>query len=233
MRNVILAAASVIAVSAACQQARADVWTVVFSGDGVSGTMSLTASPNVSPPDPNPNCGTPNACRSDPAGAYVITSIKGTFTDTNIGITNASITGLIPISPTNERDPVFDPLVPTSLSYVDYANEATQGGGLSYNNLFFPTGSPIDCNYPFDGTLLDVFGVAFTIAGGDQVVFWGDGNYQFGPLTYGAGVTDGTNRLDYQFSGVSAALPEPGSIALLATGILGLLAWRKRSSRPA
>jgi hypothetical protein len=206
----------------------------VFSGQGVSGTMALTASPNVSRPDPNPNCGTAgqNACRSDPAGAYMITSINGTFTDTNIGITNASITGLIPISPTNERDPVFDPLVPTSLSYVDYANESPPGAGLSYNNLFFPTGSPIDCDYPFDGTLLDVFGLAFTIAGGDQVVFWGDGNYQFGPLTYGAGVTDGTNLLDYQFSGVSAALPEPGSIALLATGMLGLLAWRKRSSGP-
>jgi hypothetical protein len=119
-------------VSAACQQARADVWTVVFSGDGVSGTMSLTASPNVSPPDPNLNCGTTNACRSDPAGAYMITNIEGTFTDTNIGITNASITGLIPISPTNERDPLFDPLVPTSLSYVDYTNEAMPGGGLSY-----------------------------------------------------------------------------------------------------
>lgn len=75
--------------------------------------------------------------------------------------------------------------------------------------------------------------MAFTIAGGDKVVFWGDGNYQFGPLTCGVGVTDGIDRLDNQFSGVSAAVPEPGSIALLATGMLGLLAWRKRSSRPA
>jgi hypothetical protein len=43
MRNVLLAATSMIAVSAACQQARADIWTVVFSGQGVSGTMALTA----------------------------------------------------------------------------------------------------------------------------------------------------------------------------------------------
>ena len=61
------------------------------------------------------------------------------------------------------------------------------------------------------------------------MVVWGDGNYQGGPLTYGVGVTDGTNELDYQFSGVSASVPEPGSIGLLGVGVLGLLAWRRES----
>jgi hypothetical protein len=228
-----LGAASLIVALAVGQPARAAVWLLDFQGPGVSGNVAITAVPNVSPTDPNPNCGTPgnNACRTDPAGAYMITSITGTFSDSNTPtpIVNANITGLVPINPTNERDATFDPLVPASLSYIDYANETIQGSGaLSYNNLFFPDGSPIDCAYPFSGTLLDVFGAAFTIVGGDTVDFWGDGNYGYGPLTYGVGVTDGTNELDYQFSGISAAVREPGSVWLLASGLLGVLAWRQK-----
>jgi hypothetical protein len=61
------------------QQAQASVWTVDFSGAGISGSMTLTVAPDVSPPDPNPACGTAgqNPCRSDPAGAYMITGIAG------------------------------------------------------------------------------------------------------------------------------------------------------------
>jgi hypothetical protein len=217
-------------------QAHANVWAFGFSGDGISGGGTITAIPNVSPADPNPACGTAgnDACRTDPAGAYSITGITGTFSDTNIGILNAAITGLIPISPTNERDPLvgepFDPLVPASLSFIDYTNETNPDTALSYNNLFFPTGSPMDCDFPFTGTFLDVFGTAFTIAGGDSVVLWGDGNLDGGPLTYGAGVTDGVNELDYAFAGISAEIPEPGSIWLLGSFLLAACAWTKRSN---
>jgi hypothetical protein len=208
-------------------QAEAATATFSISGGAFSGSGVLTFAPNVSPADPNPLCGTPgnNPCRADPAGAYAITGVTGTFSDTNLGISNATITGLIPINPANERDLIFDPLVPTSLSFID--------AGLSYNNLFFPGGSPIDCDYPFSGTFLDVFGMAFTIAGGDTVNLWGDGAEPGLGNTYGVGVASGDSVLDYQFDGVSgaASVPEPATWGLMlgGLGLAGALLRRRRS----
>lgn len=196
-----------------------------LGGLGFSGSGTVTIVPNVSPSDPNPLCGTAgqNPCRADPPGAFRITSISGTFTDANLGIFNAPITGLVPTNPTNERDPTFDPLVPSSLSYLE--------ANLSYNNLFFPNGSPIDCAYPFSGTFLDVFGVAFTIGGGDIVDFWGDGNeLPNGGLTYGIAVTQGANVLEYHFDGINAGIPEPLTLSLFAMGLFGAGAMRRKRS---
>lgn len=193
-----------------------------FGGLGFSASGTIAVEPSVSPPDPNPLCGTPgeNPCRADPPGAWRITGVTGTFSDARIGIFNAAFTGVVPISPTNEHDPVFDPLVPSSLSYLD--------AGLSYNDLFFPDGSPIDCAYPFFGTFLDVFGAAFTIDGGRIVNVWGDGNVPGEGLTYGVAVAQGTSVLDYQFDGVDAGVPEPVSIALFGAGLAGAGMLRRR-----
>ncbi len=221
MKAKIAALGALIAAAAAGPPAHAaDVW-FTFGGAGFSSTGHLTVTPNVSPADPNPNCGTAgnNPCRADPPGAFAITNITGTFTDAQDGIFNAAITGLIPTSPTNERDAVFDPLVPTSLSYIDYP-----GGALSYNNLYFPNGSPIDCDFPYSGTFVDVFGMAFTVAGGYSAVLWGDGD-MFGPgtTTYGVGVTDGTQGLAYVFAGIGAvSAPEPSTWLLTLVGVGGL-----------
>jgi hypothetical protein len=193
------------------------------NGLGIKSSGFFTIIPNVSPADPNPLCGTSgnNPCRSDPPGAYRITNVTGTFTDATAGIFNAAITGLVPTNPANERDPVFDPLVPASLSFVP--------SGLSYNNLFFPNGSPIDCAFPFFGTFLDVFGTAFNIAGGYTVDFWGDGNMgPGGALTYGVGVDLGANTIDYQFAGVGATVPEPLTLSLFGMGLAGAAAMRRR-----
>lgn len=212
--------------------AQAADFSFVLSGGPFSGAGILTVVPNVSPSDPNPLCGTPgeNPCRSDPTGAFAITGVTGAFSDSNLGISNAAITGLVPIHPANPRDPVFDPLVPSSLSFVDYGPPA---GALTYNNLFFPHGSPIDCDYPFAGTFLDVFGAAFTIAGGDTVDLWGDGAEPGVGLTYGVGVTNGLTLLDYQFDGVSAAasaVPEPATWLVMLVGF-GAIGYGLRRTR--
>jgi hypothetical protein len=153
-------------------------------------------------------------------------------------IQNAGITGLVPINPANERDTTFDPAVPTSLSFIDWTNEPNIHDAFSYDNLFFPNGNPTDCNYPFLGTLLDPFGVMFTIAGGDTVGLWGYGNAgPGGELTYGVVVTD---RIDAPFDytafpgNISAALvPEPSTWAMMLAGFAGLGFAGCRASRKA
>ncbi len=224
--TIVLLAGSVVTAIAFGQPARANQSTFWFNGLGISGSATVTIVPNVSPSDPNLLCGTAgqNACRADPPGAFMITGITGTFSDANIGISNAQIQALVPISPANERDPVFDPAVPTSLSFIDYTNEIPPNDvGFSYDNLFYSGGAPIVCAFPFTGTFVDPFGVAFTIAGGDTVVFWGDGNSgPGGSLTYGAAVTDGVDKLDYQFAGINAAIPEPSTWAMLLVGFAGV-----------
>jgi len=222
------------------QQAQAGVLLqrqFIFQGMGVSGNFEITAAPNgVGSTDPNLTCGQPgnDPCRADPPNAYKITDITGVFSDSNTAtpIVHAKITGLVPISPTNEHDLLFDPYVPASLSFLSYAGDVSHGGSttdLSYDNLFYPQGSPVVCDWPFVGTLLDVYGVAFTIEGGYTVDFWGDGNFgEGGALTYGVGVTDGLTLLDYQFAGIS--VPEPGMATLFIAG-MGLLVCRRKFSR--
>lgn len=224
--------ALILAMAFGAQPAHADVVPFGFSGNGFSASGFMTIALNVAPVDPDPNCGTVgnNPCRTDPAGAYTITGITGVFSDPSNNIFNAAITGLVPIDPANERDPIFDPKVPSSLSFFDLSD----GTAFSYSNLYYPAGSSLVCTtFPFTGTLLDVFGVAFTVDGGYTVDVWGDGDLHGpGTTTYGLVVTDGRTKLADQFDGLNAVstVPEPGTFALLGIGLVGMLAWRKRAT---
>ncbi len=228
MKKYLLAAAAVVGMTGLSHNAAAGVVSFWLDGAGFTANGALTVGPNTAPIDPDPNCGQPgnNVCRTDPVGALAITGISGAFSDFVDGITNATIVSIVPISPALPRDPTFDPLIPSSLSFLSPS-------GLSYNNLYFPNGSPVDCTgFPFAGTFVDDYGVAFTLDNGDTVDFWGDGDL-FGPgtQTYGIAIVDarGTPLSGGTFAGISAAAPEPGTLAVLGTGLMGLLGWRRRA----
>jgi hypothetical protein len=216
-------AAFVLAFGAAAQAQAATVIPFYFIGGAGGYTVfgTMTVAPNVSPADPDPTCGTDGSpCRSDPASAYKILGITGSFSDVADGVSDAAITGLIPISPAIPHDSPVDPLVPTSLSFVDYS-----GGSFSYDNLYFPHGSVVDCStFPFTGTIIDDFGVAFTADGGYTVNVWGDGDLH-GPGTsaYGITVLRDSNLLSTSFDGLSGGLvPEPSTWALMLLAFGGL-----------
>jgi len=228
-----------VAALASGAPAHATVAYFNIDGPGVSGQGTFDIVRNIAPPDPDPLCGTSghNTCRTDPAGAWAITGISGVLSDTAAGLANATITGLAPIDPAPERDAVFDPLVPSSLSFYDY--DPATNGALTYNNLFFPQGSPIDCNFPFSGTFVDVFGVAFNVAGGYVANLWGDGDFPIpgsGTKTYGIRIVQGATELENQFSGIGgfAAVPEPGTWLLMLGGFAALgFALRRNRARTA
>lgn len=177
----------------------------------------------------------PDTVSGDPAGAYTITNISGTFSDANIGISGASITGILAINPVN---PPRGAPVPDSLSLIPVTNAPPPDStisSLSYDNLYFPGGSPNDCpDYPFFGGSLDVYGAMFTLDNGDLLGVWSDGVTPGVGLTYGFGViqpmNSGNSVLDYQFAGVVA--PEPGWFWLFGFALLGVFAWRRRSPVP-
>lgn len=193
-----------------------------FSGSGVSASGYYTYETNT--------------VVGDPVGAYAITGINGTFSDSALGLVDVAITGLVAIDPVNPSKPGF----PVSFSSLPVTNSPTQDPSFSYDNLYYPGGSPIVCpDYPGAGGFLDVYGLTFTLSNGYIVNLWSNGVIPRvpAPLDYGVLVmsfneTDGTyTNVDYQPGGVQLAVPEPGSVCLVSTGLLGALGWRRRSSR--
>jgi hypothetical protein len=199
--------------------ARAATFSFNVLGTGISGAVTLTA--------------TPDTVVGDPTGAYTIQTISGTFSDAGVSISNAAITGLVAISPVSP--PVGAP-APVSLSFLNVANPPPGDTAISYDNLFYPGGSPVTCaGYPFAGGIFDVYGVVFTLNNGDAVDFFSNGEGPGMPLNYGAVVIalgSSNTVIDYAAGGLGVPEPATWSLMLVGLGALGtLLRERRRSAR--
>ncbi|HWJ68534.1 MAG TPA: PEPxxWA-CTERM sorting domain-containing protein [Sphingobium sp.] len=200
-----------------------------FAGSGVSGSVALTYEPN--PNTDGPLGTSPNLV--DPDGSFIVTGATGSFADSNIGLAT-TITGVVASNPSNPE--ATNLLAPASFGHYLVASGAGPDGtapGLSYDNLFYPDGSPQTASdYPFHGGFLDIYGLVFTTSESDNLVvnFWSNGDTGNG-VSYGAGVTDGNSVLSY-VDGVSvAAVPEPATWALMIAGFGMIGAAMRRQPR--
>ena len=215
MGRLCLALAALLAGAAVTGEACASSIAVNLAGPGVSGSLLLTYGTVSDGKYPN---------------AYEITGVSGTFSDSNngLGIVNAMVVSLVPI--TYAAPDATNVLAPHDFSKFPVASglPPQTNGTLTYDNLFYPGGSPQTAtDYSPHGGFLDIYGLMFSIGDGKVINFWSNGASGNGIVDYGVAVANSSVGLDYVEGGVAAAVPEPGSLLLLAGGLLLIRACRR------
>jgi hypothetical protein len=127
-------------------------------------------------------------------------------------------------------------LAPASFSLLPIASGVPSPSGVSpgfhFDNLLYLDGSPQTAtDYELHGGIFDIYGIAFTVAGGFSVNLWSNGEDATTPLSFGVGLTDGLTVSDYDFDGVTVqSVPEPATWAMMVVGF-GLIGSGLRRRR--
>jgi hypothetical protein len=215
MKKTYWAGALALAGMALAGQAHAATMPIYFSGPGVSGSLEITFGPGTD--------------AKYPTSAFEITSVTGTFTDTNnnLDIVDAPVS-LFPILSPPSIPESSNHLAPHDFSRFAVASglPADSNGFVTYDNLFWPGNAPPTAS-DFDGhgTFLDIYGLAFTIDNGSKVVDLFSYGLCCGPpgAVFGLAVVDSENTFDYfPNAGISASTPEPSTWAMMVLGFAGL-----------
>ena len=158
-----------------------------------------------------------------------ITGITGTFLDSGDGV-SGPISGLVPSAYSN--------VCPGAANFSP--------AGYSFDNLYYPSGSPAICafDYPFSGGVLDIFGVLFNVndAGTTYTVnLFSNGVLPVTGLSYGLNVAEGVKTINdgvggngvYLSSFTATPVPEPAKVSYLLVGLAALIFVAGRKSATA
>lgn len=204
------------------------------SGTAYSGyaDLQLQLDPSASatyPSVPNP---APSGPRVDPEGAQIIAGASGYFN-------GHAITG---VQALNHAPPPPGEYLPASYSALLASNTPDASPAVSFDNLFYLSGSPLTCIgikadgsttalYPFAGGVLDPYGVLFTLDDGSLLDLWSNGVMPGLGLNYGAILfapsDDNFQVLSAQFNGARVSVPEPGLMWLFGAAVLALFVRRR------
>ena len=200
MRLPLCVAATAMLAIISAPSAHADTVNFTVSGSGITGSGTLTLVPSTT---------------SSVADAEDITAISGNFT-VSTGAANFS-------------GPITSLVLPTSYSDTHPTSDSL----VVYDDLFFPSSDAPACDVGPTGGLLDGCGVNFFVTDTAtstqyEVNIYGNGGGVGGYLELDDhGSTYDDENVTVNFT-TPAATPEPSTLALLGTGLIGFAGAIKR-----